>query len=246
MVKKIAYGLLFFILILCFIACSSTSKNKSSRSSKTTEESHSSKDTAAIKNVDSAAVKNTSSSSVVNTDSSQTKIETDTSSETITVNLYGKDSTKLRPKNDYEAAEWGIGDGGTTGNFGFYQNNNAPYTIEINGNKIKSNQPIKDVTIQNKKGKQIYDATKLLKKDSSTHIENNQVTVNKKDSSGQKSSADVKKTAVLEEKNKTVKRKSALAGWLIVISITTLFALFAWRMGWLKRLWLFFKPKNKH
>jgi hypothetical protein len=132
-----------FIAISILASCSNSKKittfekEKASLASTKTQESNS------VKKADSSGIAITEHSAISSLDSSSGSSIKNESSETITVHL---DTSKK--VNDFEGAP-------------------AVFEVNINGNKITSNKPIKDVVVKNKNGSQTFNNFNLKKQDSS-------------------------------------------------------------------------------
>lgn len=229
MIRKLVLFILFFIALVSAAAslcsCSGTRKIKNTVQAKADIKTEKNVDSANIKKVDSTAKASNEKSSVTDTDISQSKTTTDTSSETIEVNLQPVDTSKGTPANDYAGAP-------------------KVYDVQINGNTIHSSQPIKNVVLHNAKGNKTVEASSIKIKDSSQQKSNTATSVTKLDS-GHIVVAE-KSHAVVETKTKklNIKRFGMGFGFWLWLSIGVVGIAVSWRMGWLGWLTAFFKRKK--
>lgn len=207
-------SLIVLLLSLVITSCSSTKKNRSSQSSNL-DLTHVVKDQkTGISRVDSSgsgtAEKNSSSSSEID----GLKTETDESSESITVNLL-IDTTKGRPANDYAGAE-------------------KIFDVTINGHQIKSSQPIENVIVKNKAGRQVMDALRIRTVDSSGSRTNQSSQVKRSDSSSGTSSDSLQVSSQTQKANLNVTRSGGLSWkfWILAVLIAAGIVFFGVRLGW--------------
>lgn len=226
MTKKITYFILFFIAVLIFLcSCSSTKKIKTNKSLKADISTKATNDSARVKKVDSTGTTITEKTSISSAEVNNVKTTTDSSSETITVNLADDTAKGGTKANDYEGAP-------------------KVYDVTINGNKIHSNRPINNIVIQNKKGSQVIDASAIKTKDSSLQRNNTVVNVNKTDSGTVKQSNENNTVIETKESNVQVKKFGISLNFLLLLLFAGVGLVVAWRTGAISWLLAFFKKKR--
>ncbi len=241
-----------FILTICgcvlFSSCSSTKKLKTSETFHADIASTQKRDSVIKTRLDSSAKINKEKTGVSSEEITQTKTTIDSSSETITLNLspefisidsingeYLKhEYTTGKPANDYAAA-----DGTQVG----YMKPKV-FDVNINGNKIHSSRPITSIVIQNKRGSSIVDASTFKVKDSTRQTDKSTVKLNKGDSAHFTGSRDDHAVIDSRVSARSVKRFGMNSWFVIIMSLSLVGGIFAWRMGWLDWFIVLFKRKR--